>query len=511
MLRKIFMAVAFCACASGSALNFATSKNVGPLNPHLYSPNEMFAQNMLYESLTKYDEKGNVQPHLAKSWHIENNGKRYIFKLRNDVYFSDGSKFDAQAAKANFDAVLSNIDRHKWLELANILVSCEVIDPYTIALNLKNAYEPTLKELSLIRPFRFVSPRALINGQSKDGIKEAVGTGPFKLESSKLGVSDTFVKNEHYWGQKAHYDKIVGKVIPNPNTKIVALKTGEIDLIYLSEQIPLDTLHDLKKTFNVSLSEPTNTLVIALNSNKFPTSDLSVRKALNMALNKDLITKSVFFDTQKPAYFLFSKNLPHCNIDAKAFPFDLKAANALLQKDGWILHKDGYRYKNGKKLSLDFVYEGSNAIFKSIAEIAQATFKKLGAQLQLKASESSMFYKKQKSGDFHLVFNRTWGIPYDPEMFLASMRVPSHADYQAQSGLALKNVIDSKISKMLTTFNPQEKDALIKSVLTTLHKEAVYIPISYETNIAISNKKVGGVRALNLPNIIPFEQMYPKH
>ncbi|WP_104751047.1 nickel ABC transporter substrate-binding protein [Helicobacter salomonis] len=510
MFKKALWVAAFCSCALASTLNFATSNNVGPLNPHLYSPNEMFAQAMVYEALTKYDEQGNIHPHLATSWKIENKGKRYVFKLREGVYFSDGTKFDAQAVKANFDAILNNLDRHTWLELSNVLVNCEVIDPSTIALNLKHPYEPTLRELSLIRPFRFISPKALLNGQSKDGIKQAVGTGPFKLESSQLGVSDTFVKNDKYWGEKAHYDKIVGKVIPNPNTKVIALKSGQIDLIYASEQIPLDVISDLKKNFNVSLSKPINTLVVALNSKKFPTSDLSVRKALNMALNKELITKNVFFDTQKPAGFLFSKDLPHCDIDSKAYDFNLKAANALLQKDGWVLHKDGYRYKHGKKLSLDFVYEGHNAAFKSVAEIAQASFKKLGVAVELKATESSMFYKKQKSGDFHLVFNRTWGLPYDPEMFLASMRTPSHADYQAQSGLAIKPKIDAQISKMLTTFDSKEKDALIKSVLKSLHEQAVYIPISYETNIAISNKKVGGVRALNLSNIIPFEQMYPK-
>ncbi|CAD7288144.1 Nickel-binding periplasmic protein [Campylobacter majalis] len=488
-------------------LNFVMTKNVGPLNPHLYSPNEMFAQNMLYEGLSKYDTNAEIKPHLAKGWEVQNDGKTYVFELRDDVSFTDGVKFNAVAVKANFDAILANRERHKWLESANLIQSVDVLSEYKVAINLSKPYAPLVKELSLIRPFRFVSPNSLINGDSKDGIKAPVGTGTYKLESSELGVKDTFVINENYWGEKAKIKKIVGKVIPHPNTKVIALKTGEADLIYQSEQIPLDVLADLKKSFNVEISEPINTLALAINSNKAPTSDLSVRKALNLAVDKDAIVKSVFFDTQKTASFLFAKSLPHCDINAKEYAYDIKMANEILTSDGWIKAKDGYRYKNGAKLSIELTYIGTNAMYKSIAEILQAQFKQIGVELNLKAEESSIFYKKQRTGDFGITYNRTWGIPYDPEIFLGSMRSPSHADYQAQLGLANKSKIDEKITEILATFDDDKKDKLIKEVLTELHDEAIYLPISHETNIAISSKKLDGVKALNLANDIEFNKM----
>lgn len=510
MFKKSLLALVCASFLMGeSSLNFVMSNNVGPLNPHLYSPNEMFAQDMVYEGLTKYDENGIVSMQLAKNVDIKNDGKKYIFILRDDVSFSDGEKFDAEAVKANFDAIMANKDRHKWLELSNVIENVKVISKYEIEINLKHAYEPTLRELSLIRPFRFISPKSLINGGSKDGITKPAGTGAFVLESSQLGVSDTFVPNKNYWGEKPKYDKIIGKVIPNPSTKILALKTGEADLIYVSEQIPLDVLDELKKSFNVSFSNPIKTLAIAINSNKFPSNDLSVRKAINLAVDKDIIVKSVFFGTQTKADFLFDTKLPFCDTGAKAYEFDPKKANEILAMDGWVMKDDGFRYKNDKMLNLELVYIGSNAAFKSIAEILQAQLKNVGIKLDLKADESSIFYKKQRTGDFHLVFNSTWGVPYEPEMFLASMRSPSHADYQAQVGIKQKPMIDENISKILVTFDTKEKDTLIKSILTTLHEEAIYLPISHQTNIAISSKKIGGVKAKGMPNVIPFGDMYP--
>lgn len=187
---------------------------------------------MVYESLVKYKDDGNVEPWLAKSWSISEDGKIYTFRLRDDVVFSNGEKFNAKAVKANFDTVLSNRKRHQWLELANVIISCDIIDEYTVNLKLKNKYEPTLRELSLVRPFRFIAPSAMINSETKDNIKAPIGTGIWKLIDTKLGVSDTFAKNELYYGKKPFFDEIQAKVIPDNSTKVIALKTGKVDIIY---------------------------------------------------------------------------------------------------------------------------------------------------------------------------------------------------------------------------------------------------------------------------------------
>lgn len=512
MLKKIVVIFAALFCTLGisaqdGTVNFAVSKNAGVLNPHLYSPNEMFAQDMLYESLVCYENNGTVQPCLAKSWTISSDGTSYRFVLRDDVVFSNGEQFNAAAAKADFDAVLQNRKRHEWLELANILIGCKVLGPYEIELTIKNAYEPTLRELSLIRPFRFIAPSAMINGSTKDGIKAPIGTGPYKLTDTKQGISDTFEANERYWNKKPSIKKIVAKVIPEPNTKVIALKTGQVDLIYGEAQIPLDSFNSLKKEFNSMISEPLFTLVLALNSTKFPTDDVAVRKALNMAVSKDLIVKKIFFDTGKRADFLFNRSLENTDIAGNPYEFNIKKANELLDKAGYKTGKNKIRYKDGKKLEITLVYIGSEASHKAIGEVLRSDFAKIGIELTLKADESTIFYKKQKTGDFGAIFNSTWGAPYDPQALMSSMRLPSHADYQAQLGLSDKAEIDEKIGKILSSLDPAERRKLTHEVLTRLHEEAVYIPIIYDTNKVLWSNKLTGVKTHIIKQRVPFAEM----
>ena len=95
---------------SSNNLVFANFRDLRDLNPHLYN-GEMFAQNLIFESLVKIADDGSFEPWLAESWEILDDGTTYVFKLREDVSFTDGVKFNAEAAKANFDAILDEFDR----------------------------------------------------------------------------------------------------------------------------------------------------------------------------------------------------------------------------------------------------------------------------------------------------------------------------------------------------------------------------------------------------------------
>lgn len=105
-------------------LTYVNYRDIRDLNPHLYS-GELFAQNLLFESLVKIENDGSYTPWLAKSWEIKDKGKTYVFQLRDDVYFHDGEKFNAKAAKANFDAILDNSKRHGWLESIRLMIEVE--------------------------------------------------------------------------------------------------------------------------------------------------------------------------------------------------------------------------------------------------------------------------------------------------------------------------------------------------------------------------------------------------
>ena len=124
--------------APRTELAYASTKDIRNINPHLYS-GEMAAQNMVFEPLVVNTKEG-VKPWLAESWEISPDGKEYTFHLRKNVAFTDGTPFNAEAVKANMDAIVSNLPRHAWLDMVNEIDRNEAVDEYTYKLVLKHPY-----------------------------------------------------------------------------------------------------------------------------------------------------------------------------------------------------------------------------------------------------------------------------------------------------------------------------------------------------------------------------------
>ncbi|WP_187367092.1 ABC transporter substrate-binding protein [Helicobacter macacae] len=240
--------------ASPKVLKIAYSQNVGALNPQGYNKNAMFAQNLLYEGLLKADKNGAIIPSLATSFALDTSGKVYIFSLRKGVRFSNGEEFNADAVVLNFASILKNRARHSWSGLARALERAEKVDDYRVKIVLKEPYAPTLNELALPRPFRFLAPSAFppdldLVAQNP----QPIGTGSYMLVESKLGSYDKFAKNPHYWDAKRleeqgglYYDEVVVKVIFEPNSKLSALRAGQVDMIYGADEIPTRIFQEIR-------------------------------------------------------------------------------------------------------------------------------------------------------------------------------------------------------------------------------------------------------------------------
>lgn len=492
-------------------LNFSWPTNVGPLNPHLYGANQMFAQAMVYEPLVRYQADGTLAPWLAQSWRVSDDGKVYTFHLRPGVTFSNGEPFDAAAVAANFRAILDNRASHGWLELANRIASVEAIDPLTVRLTLDRPYYPTLHELALPRPFRFAAPSQFRDGGSKTGLFAPIGTGPWTLAKTARGEYDLFRRNDTYWGARPAYGEINVKVTPDPNSRAIAFQTGDIDLIYGSEgAISPDNFARFRKMKGVTtaMSKPVETLVIAINSNAAPTNDLAVRTALNHAVNKDALVARVLHGTQTLADALFPNDAPYADIGLAPYAYDPALAGRILDEAGWVLAKGArIRSRNGAPLEIDLVFTGNDAQSKVMAEVIQSDLAKAGIGVRLVGEEQSSVNARQHDGRFGMVFSRTWGAPYDPHAYISSMRAPGHADFQAQRGLPDKAEIDAKIGKALAATDETERRALYRDIFTRLHEAAIYLPLTHVTTIAVARPELGPIPFGAMASEIPFERM----
>ena len=325
---------------------YANFRDIRDLNPHNYA-GELSAQNILYEGLVKISPKGEILPSLAESWEISEDGKEYTFHLRKGVLFSDGEKFDANAVKANFDAIMDNKDRHGWLESVRLFNKFEVVDENTFKIYLNKPYFPMMIELGVIRPFRFVSPKAFKNGTTKDGVNEYIGTGPYVLKQNTVDQEAIFEVNEKYWGEKPKVKIIRVKVIPDGQTRALALEKGEIDLLFGKNMIDAETMEKFStmKDFETKMSEPLSTRMMIVNTTKGALQDKNVRKAIQHVLDKKAISESIFGGSELPAEYLLAKTVKYADVDTVVYDYSLEEAGKLLDEAGWKLDANGKRMK----------------------------------------------------------------------------------------------------------------------------------------------------------------------
>ena len=493
-----------------NVLRFASMKDVRDLNPHLYG-GEMPAQNMLFEGLVKNTPQG-VAPALATSWDVSADGLTYVFHLRRGVSFSDGTPFDAAAVDANVKAVLANRTRHAWLELVNEIAEHRVVDDHTWALKLKRPYFPTLVELGLIRPFRFLSPKCFKDGGTMSGTSCLSGTGPWMLAEHETNRYALFKPNPNYWGEKPRLAGVRWNVIPDAQTLLMSLQKGDVDLVFGADgdQLSANAFASLAKEgkFVTQLSAPTASRAILLNSARGALQDARVREAIQYAVNRNDLVEHLLSGSESPAEKLFADNVPYVgDVGVKVRAFDPERAAALLDEAGWTLSPEGLRMKDRKPLTLVFSYNAQNVQEKTIAQAVQSNLAKLGVTVRLLGEEKQAFLNRQRDGEFDMQYSLSWGAPYDPQSFFSSWRIPSHGDYQAQSGLPDKATIDREISDFLVAVDVKQRRALAADIVKRVESAAVYLPISFARTKVVHSVQVKDVGFGVSQYEIPFYAM----
>ncbi|MFC4803871.1 nickel ABC transporter substrate-binding protein [Filifactor villosus] len=466
---------------------------VGTLNPHMYLPSQFITQDMVYDGLVYYGENGQIKPALAESWEISEDGKTYTFKLREGVKFSDGSPFNAQNAVKNFDTIFApeNRENHAWFAFTNYLESYRAVDDMTFEIKLSTAYSATLYDLAMIRPIRFLADAGFPqDGNTAKEIAAPIGTGAWVLKEHKKDEYATFVRNEHYWGEKPAASEVTIKAIPDSETLALQFESGDIDLIYGNGLISLDRFNVYREDsgYTTDTSEPMSTRMLLMNTGSSKLSDVKVRQALSHAVDKESVAANIFGGVEKAADTIFAPNVPNTNVPLEKYDYNLEKAEKMLDEAGWVKGADGIREKNGEKLVLYFPYIASKITDKSVGEYVQGEWQKIGVQVDLKALEEKTHWANASKGDFDIMMNFSWGAPWDPHAFLTSMTEVSDnggPDYAAQKALPMKADIDKTIQALLVESDEAKLKEMYTDVLTTLHEQAVYIPVSYQALVSV--------------------------
>ena len=288
------------------------------------------AARLMMQGLFGLDKDMKLVPALAESYEANANATEFTFKLRKGVVFHDGTPFNAQAVKINFERLVNPDNKLSRASLLNMVKAFEVVDDATIKLKLDNPFGALLNNLA--HPGTMIHSPAALEKFGKDVARNPVGTGPFKFVSWQADTLKV-AKNDKYW--KPGLPKVDGVTFRSATengARLAMLQTGEAHYIY---PMPTEMVAVVEKNPKLALETLPSivTWYTAMNNMKKPFDNPKVRQALNYAVDKAAFAKVVFNGYAEPMDSVVPPGLPFYAKQAP-WPYDLDKARALLKEAG---------------------------------------------------------------------------------------------------------------------------------------------------------------------------------
>lgn len=398
------------------------------ITPYFNHPGRQLTDNLFDQNL----ETGEIEPWLATGYEVSDDGLSYTISLRDDVTFSNGEPFNAEAVKANFDTAIEfkkTDGRGVAPAYLTGYTGSEVVDDQTIVVNFAKPKASFLQGLTE-KALGIAWPGSIV-GKDYDTrcTQGVIGTGPFVLEENVPDDHITIVKRAGYaWASpnsankgEAYLDSITFVEIPETGVLADSLLSGEIDAAISFASTDIDRIKaDGFQFFSAVSAGVPDTLYP--NLGVAPFNDLAVRQAVQIGIDREEIKAAVYNEFSPAATSAVSTPVPGWVDLADGLAYDLDAATAILDKDGWTEGADGIREKDGQKLTATalFTLENDRVFY----QLLQSQLKKLGFDLELKQVTTAEQTEALSNGDWGLIrgnFTRA-----DPDVLLNTYH-PSYA------------------------------------------------------------------------------------
>ena len=434
----------------------------------------------------------NVEPQLAESWKVSDDGLTWTFKLRKGVKFHDGYPFNAQAVYDSFARVVfkehpyNSYGQWKYTSMSlGPVKDIKVIDNYTIALVTTKPYAPLLNNLALwLCPI--LSPKAMADYKDKIGM-HPVGTGPFKFVSWTKDDQIVLERNNDYWGEKAKVSKIILKSIPEPSARLMALQSGTVDI---ADDLDPDSIALVKKNPKLAVIErpSVNVGYLAFNTQKPRLKDPKVRQALNHAVDKDTLIKSIFAGLAIPAKNPFPPSIWSYNNAIKPYDYNPEKAKKMLTEAGFDFNTEIELW--AMPVSRAYMPEPVKT-----AELIQAYFAAVGVKAKIVRQEWGAYLAKTSNGEDDMCMLGWLGGNADPDNFLYGLLSADTAKTPGASNVALwKNAEFTELClKGQKTFNKAERTKIYLKAQEIFHAEAPWLPLVHSTIVRCYSKKLHDV------------------
>ncbi|SHP09145.1 ABC transporter extracellular solute binding protein [Mycobacteroides abscessus subsp. bolletii] len=472
---------------SGGILTIGIATAIDCFDPQVSPSDETPAiMRNVYDSLVKAEPDGSFKPWLATSWSVSPDGKEYTFRLRPGVIFHDGTPFDAEAVKLNFDRIVAPRTASQY---ARTLIGpyrfTEAVRPDVAVIHLAEPYSPFLQAVSTAN-LGFHSPASFLTRDNLcAGDPQQVGTGPFVFAQRATAEGFRLTRNPVYdWppaGKRrgaAYLDAVQYRVLPEGSTRVGSLMSADIDVIDQVATTDIDTLETLRGVA-VHRAEPTGIpYTYFFNTARSPLSDIRARTAIEQGVDLNTLTNSIFQGKYRPALSPLNAATARGANVVFTRSYDPASAGRTLDELGYTGRDgQGYRTKGGERLSLTLIYDPTYQRPERIVFDTglQDALRKLGVRLELVAIGNGSYIQVRNAGEYDLVGFGWSGA--DPDILRTVYGSGEQFTDGGANGARVRDpALDTLLRDGLRTLDPVERSQIYARAQDRISESAYGMP-----------------------------------
>jgi ABC-type transport system substrate-binding protein len=493
----------------GGTLVFGRGGDSVSIDPsHVTDGASINATSAVYDNLIQFKYGSTeIEPGLATSWEVSNDGLEYVFHLRKGVYFSK-TKYFKQKSEFTAKDVVFSLKRQfdvthpynkiggafqYWsaMDMSSIVKDVIALDPYTVKITLQKREAPFLSNLAM--DFAMILSSDYADMLSKEGNeddlgKKPVGTGPFIFEKWVKDDKMIFSANKNYWNGRPYIDKLIFKVIANNAVRAAELKAGSIHIMDFPDPTEVKILEE-NPDLKLVKQEGLNVGWLAFNMDRKPFNEKKVRQAIRHAINTQGIVDSIYEGLGKVAINPIPPTMWSYNKSLKGYEYSSEKAKKLLKEAGfengfetniWAMTVPRSYIPNGRK----------------VAEAIQADLAKVGIKAKIISYDNATYLQRSAMGEHDMVLTGWTGDNGDPDNFLNILLSAHAADPKpAQNRSFWRNAEFTKLvdeAKIATDI--AERTALYEKAQVIFEEEAPVHPIAHSIVVEPMLKNIQGFK-----------------
>ena len=456
-------------------ITLITVLNTESFDPYSGANQDKTVLRLMFDTLFNYDENGNIIPCLAESW--EDDGMTLTIKLREDVMFTDGSPLTADDVVYAFECYTAE-PAISWV--VDYAGTCEKVDEYTVVIHKPTPYAPTM---SVLTEYGYIVPSGLHSASPEDFSENPVGSGPYKFVSQEADGSVIFTANEEYFLGAPYIKNVTVNPPVEPSTAVIALETGEVDLI---ANMPMAQKQVIQNNEDLVYVEKKgwvmNTLLLC--GEKF--SDVNLRKAIYYAMDLESIVMIGNEGVGEPAKELCSDIIMGDYAGQVPFgEYDIQKAEEYLAASG---------YTEGTEFTLSITPD-----FASVAQVIQSNLAQIDIDVTIEQLDLNALYAKMFDGTIEMT------VTYIGNSMTTIESIIDAYNANPFDMLLHKNdELGTAIDAMKNEFDEEARGILIVDALQKIKDNADMIPLFEQTATFAHSAELSGVQDIAAASYIYY-------